>query len=163
MSVFENREFNGHETVTFGNDGPTALPRHRRRATPPRSARPRAAAACGPIASTDEAITDALRLSRGMSFKNAMAGLPFGGGKAVIIGDSRRKTPQLFEAFGRFVDTLGGLYITAEDVGTTTADMESVAKQDELRHRPPPPRRRVRRRPFAENRAGRATSASRPP
>jgi leucine dehydrogenase len=64
----------------------------------------------------------------GMSYKNAMAGLPFGGGKAVIIGDSRRKTPALFEAFGRFVNSIGGRYITAEDVGTTTADMESVAR-----------------------------------
>jgi leucine dehydrogenase len=63
-----------------------------------------------------------------MSYKNAMAGLPFGGGKSVIIGDSRRKTPALFEAFGRFVNSIGGRYITAEDVGTTTADMESVAK-----------------------------------
>ena len=128
MSVFENREFNGHELVTFGNDGPTAL---RAIVAVHSTALGPAAGGCRmwPYASTDEAITDALRLSRGMSFKNAMAGLPFGGGKAVIIGDSRRKTPQLFEAFGRFVDTLGGLYITAEDVGTTTADMESVAKQ----------------------------------
>jgi leucine dehydrogenase len=64
-----------------------------------------------------------------MSYKNAMASLPFGGGKAVIIGDSRKaKTPELFEAFGRFVDSLGGRYITAEDVGTTTADMETVAR-----------------------------------
>ena len=128
MSVFENLEFNGHELVTFGNDGPTAL---RAIVAVHSTALGPAAGGCRmwPYASTDEAITDALRLSRGMSFKNAMAGLPFGGGKAVIIGDSRRKTPQLFEAFGRFVDTLGGVYITAEDVGTTTADMESVAKQ----------------------------------
>jgi leucine dehydrogenase len=128
MSVFENREFNGHEIVTFGNDEPTAL---RAIIAVHSTALGPAAGGCRmwPYASAEEAITDALRLSRGMSFKNAMAGLPFGGGKAVIIGDSRRKTPQLFEAFGRFVDTLGGLYITAEDVGTTTADMESVAKQ----------------------------------
>ena len=82
-----------------------------------------------PYASTDVAVVDVLRLSRGMSYKNAMAGLPFGGGKAVIIGDSRTgKSPELFQAFGRFVDSLGGRYITAEDVGTTTADMESVAR-----------------------------------
>jgi leucine dehydrogenase len=128
MSVFENREFNGHELVTFGSDeaaGFRAIVAVHSTALGP------AAGGCRmwPYASTDEAITDALRLSRGMSFKNALAGLPFGGGKAVIIGDSRRKTPQLLEAFGRFVDTLGGLYITAEDVGTTTADMEHVAKQ----------------------------------
>ncbi len=140
MGVFENQEFNGHELVTFGNDGPTAL---RAIVAVHSTALGPAAGGCRmwPYASTDEAITDALRLSRGMSFKNAMANLPFGGGKAVIIGDSRRKTPQLFEAFGRFVNTLGGLYITAEDVGTTTTDMESVAKRDELRHRPASSRR----------------------
>jgi len=56
-----------------------------------------------------------------------MAGLPFGGGKSVIIGDSRKvKTPQLFEAFGRMIETLGGRYIVAEDVGTTTTDMSNV-------------------------------------
>src|SRR4029077_14476074 len=69
-----------------------------------------------------------LRLSRGMSYKNAMAGLQLGGGKAVIIGESRRKTPELFEAYGRFVESLGGRYVTAEDVGTTTADMAQVAR-----------------------------------
>lgn len=128
MSVFENREFNGHELVTFGSDEPTGL---RAIIAVHSTAMGPAAGGCRmwPYGSTDEAITDALRLSRGMSFKNALAGLPFGGGKAVIIGDSRRKTPQLLEAFGRFVDTLGGVYITAEDVGTTTADMEHVAKQ----------------------------------
>jgi len=128
MSVFENREFNGHELVTFASDEPTGL---RAIVAIHSTALGPAAGGCRmwPYATTDEAITDALRLSRGMSFKNALAGLPFGGGKAVIIGDSRRKTPQLLEAFGRFVDTLGGLYITAEDVGTTTADMEHVAKQ----------------------------------
>jgi leucine dehydrogenase len=128
MSVFDNREFNAHEMVVFGNDEPTAL---RAIIAVHSTALGPSAGGCRmwPYASTDEAITDALRLSRGMSYKNAMAGLPFGGGKAVIIGDSRRKTPQLFEAYGRFVDSLGGQYITAEDVGTTTADMESVAKQ----------------------------------
>jgi len=70
-----------------------------------------------------------LRLSRGMSYKNAMAGLPLGGGKAVIVGDSRKaKTAELFEAFGRLVDSLGGRYVTAEDVGTTTTDMSNVAR-----------------------------------
>jgi len=128
MSVFDNPEFHGHELVVFGSNEPTAL---RAIIAVHSTALGPAAGGCRmwPYASTDEAITDALRLSRGMSFKNAMADLPFGGGKAVIIGDSRRKTPQLFEAFGRFIDSLGGQYITAEDVGTTTADMESVAKQ----------------------------------
>src|SRR5205807_9069375 len=82
-----------------------------------------------PYATTADAVCDALRLSRGMSYKNALAGLPFGGGKAVIIGESRQaKTPQLFEAFGRLVDSLGGRSLTAEDIGTTSADMESVAR-----------------------------------
>jgi leucine dehydrogenase len=80
-----------------------------------------------PYESTAQAVADVLRLSRGMSYKNAMAGLPFGGGKSVIIGESRKaKTPQLFEAFGRMVETLGGRYVTAEDVGTTTTDMSNV-------------------------------------
>ena len=82
-----------------------------------------------PYASTAEAVADVLRLSRGMSYKNAMANLRFGGGKAVIIADAKKsKSPELFEAFGRFVDSLGGRYVTAEDVGTTTADMASVAR-----------------------------------
>jgi len=81
-----------------------------------------------PYATSSDAVVDALRLSRGMSYKNAMAELPFGGGKAVIIGDSREKTRQWMEAFGRLVDSLGGRYITAEDVGTTTTDMEQVAR-----------------------------------
>ncbi|RYY32386.1 MAG: amino acid dehydrogenase, partial [Sphingomonadales bacterium] len=65
-----------------------------------------------------DAITDALRLSRGMSYKNAMAGLPMGGGKAVVLaGPDRAKSPALLAAFGRAIDGLGGRYITAEDVG----------------------------------------------
>ena len=76
------------------------------------------------------AVTDVLRLSRGMSFKNAMAGLPLGGGKAVILADrNRTKTPDMFAAFGRMIDSLGGKYISAEDVGITTGDMEQIAKQ----------------------------------
>ena len=76
------------------------------------------------------AITDALRLSRGMSYKNAMAGLPMGGGKGVILaGPDRVKAPGLLEAFGRFVDQLGGRYVTAEDVGMSEADMGAIASQ----------------------------------
>ena len=85
-----------------------------------------------PYASTlPEMVTDVLRLSRGMSYKNAMAGLPFGGGKAVIIGDSRQmKSAELFQAYRRLVGLtwLVALAITAEDVGTTIADMEQVAR-----------------------------------
>lgn len=77
--------------------------------------------------SEQEAVEDCLRLSRAMTYKAAVAGLNFGGGKAVIIGDpQRQKSEPLFRAFGRFVQTLGGRYITAEDVGTTVADMEWI-------------------------------------
>jgi len=74
-----------------------------------------------------EAITDVLRLSRGMTYKAAVAGLNLGGGKAVIIGDSRtQKNEALFRAYGRAVESVGGRYITAEDVGTTVRDMEWI-------------------------------------
>ncbi len=73
------------------------------------------------------AMRDALRLSRGMSYKNAMAGLPMGGGKAVILADpERKKTPEMLAAFGDAVNGLGGKYVTAEDVGITVADMVAV-------------------------------------
>lgn len=76
------------------------------------------------------ALTDALRLSRGMSFKNAMAGLPMGGGKAVLLADeARTKTPEMLRAIGRAVESLGGRYVTAEDVGITDDDMV-VIKQE---------------------------------
>ena len=81
-------------------------------------------------ASVDEALADALRLSRGMTFKNAAAGLALGGGKSVILkpaGDFDREL--LFRAHGRFVDSLGGRYITAEDVGSSPADMALVRKE----------------------------------
>jgi len=75
----------------------------------------------------DEALTDVLRLSRGMTYKAAAAGLNLGGGKAVIIGDPKKdKSEGLFRAFGQFVNSLNGRYITAEDVGTTVHDMEHI-------------------------------------
>jgi leucine dehydrogenase len=75
----------------------------------------------------EEAIVDALRLARGMTYKNAVAGLNLGGGKSVIIGDNRTLSREmLFRAHGRFVESLGGRYVTAEDVGTSTADMDFV-------------------------------------
>lgn len=80
-----------------------------------------------PYATEDQAIVDALRLARGMTYKAAAAGLNLGGGKSVIIGDPRKdKSEGLFRAFGRFVQSLGGRYITAEDVGTTVEDMDYV-------------------------------------
>jgi leucine dehydrogenase len=78
-------------------------------------------------ATTDEAITDALRLARGMTYKSAVAGINLGGGKSVIIGDNKRADREaLFRAHGRFIETLGGRYITAEDIGTSPADMEYI-------------------------------------
>lgn len=81
-------------------------------------------------AEPERAMRDALRLSRGMSYKNAMAGLPLGGGKAVILADSNKaKTPEMLAAFGKAVNDLAGQYITAEDVGITEADMVAVSRQ----------------------------------
>jgi leucine dehydrogenase len=80
-----------------------------------------------PYKSEEEALADVLRLSRGMTYKAAAAGLNLGGGKAVIIGDPQKdKNEMLFRAFGRFVEGLNGRYITAEDVGTAVHDMEWV-------------------------------------
>ncbi len=78
-------------------------------------------------ASTADAVTDALRLARGMTYKSAVAGINLGGGKSVIMGDNRRTEREaLFRAHGRFIETLGGRYITAEDIGTSPADMEYI-------------------------------------
>ena len=83
-----------------------------------------------PYASMDHALADVLRLSRAMTSKNAVAGLEHGGGKAVIIGDPHRdKTPELLRAYGRFVESLGGRYVTACDVGTYVADMDVVGEE----------------------------------
>jgi leucine dehydrogenase len=80
-------------------------------------------------AAAGDALADALRLSRGMSFKNAMAGLPLGGGKAVILADEARiKTPAMLAAFGRAVEGLAGRYVTAEDVGMSVANMVEIAR-----------------------------------
>jgi valine dehydrogenase (NAD+) len=82
-------------------------------------------------ASDDEAVEDAINLSRGMSYKNALAGLDLGGGKAVVIGDPETlKTEELLLAYGRFVAGLGGRYVTACDVGTYVADMDVVAREN---------------------------------
>lgn len=81
-------------------------------------------------ANDEAALTDVLRLSEGMTYKNALAGLDLGGGKTVVLGDPRSdKTPEQFRALGRFIDRLGGSYLAAEDVGTTTEDVEQVATE----------------------------------
>jgi leucine dehydrogenase len=78
----------------------------------------------------DDALTDSLRLARGMTYKNALAGLPFGGGKSIILRDSKPvDREQLFRAHGRMVNSLSGKYFTAEDVGTSPADMEHILKE----------------------------------
>lgn len=126
MDLFEMPDFDGHEQVVFGCDAASGL-----RAIIAIHSTALGAAAGGcrmwPYAALSDAVSDVLRLSRGMSYKSAMAELPCGGGKAVIIGNPREKTRERLEAFGRLVDSLGGRYVTAEDVGTTTADMEQVA------------------------------------
>jgi len=126
MSVFEHPEFDQHESVHFFHDADTGLQTiiaiHSTALGP-------AAGGCRRWQYVDSAaaLTDALRLSRGMTYKNAVAGLNFGGGKAVILAaDGAPKTPALLQAFGRAVESLAGRYITAEDVGCTVADMRSV-------------------------------------
>ncbi|MGY2064340.1 Glu/Leu/Phe/Val family dehydrogenase [Blastococcus sp. SYSU DS0619] len=88
-----------------------------------------------PYADEDAAVADALRLSAAMSYKNSLAGLDLGGGKAVIIGDPRTtKTEALLRAYGRFVESLGGRYLTACDVGTYNADLDVVARETRYAH-----------------------------
>ena len=128
MTLFDSPDFEGHEGVHSFFDEKTGL---KSIIAVHSTARGPAAGGCRmwDYASSEAAVTDALRLSRGMSYKNAMADLDFGGGKAVIIGDSRsQKTPELFEAFGRAVDSLNGRYWTAEDVGVSPSDLESTRK-----------------------------------
>nr|WP_106779788.1 Glu/Leu/Phe/Val dehydrogenase dimerization domain-containing protein [Lysinibacillus timonensis] len=83
-----------------------------------------------PYATEEQAIDDALRLARGMTYKNAVAGLNLGGGKTVIIGDPiKDKNEEMFRALGRFIQGLNGRYITAEDVGTTVSDMDLIHEE----------------------------------
>lgn len=128
MSVFEARDFDHHETVAFFDHKPSGLKAiialHSTALGP----------ACGgtrtfPYKSSNDALTDVLRLSRGMSYKNAIADLPLGGGKAVFLGDpATDKTEARLLAYADAVNTLGGRYITAMDVGMTQADMPVIAR-----------------------------------
>lgn len=123
MAVFDQPDFAGHEDVVFATDPASGL---RTIIALHSTALGPASGGCRmyPYADDAAALTDALRLSRGMSFKNAMADLPLGGGKAVIIGDPKaQKTEALLRAFAAEVEKLGGRYITAMDVGMTEADM----------------------------------------
>ncbi len=126
MSVFENPEFDQHEAVHYVSDAATGL---RAIIAIHSSALGPAAGGCRrwKYADDDDALTDVLRLSRGMTYKNAIAGLKFGGGKAVILADdAAAKSPELLRAFGRAVEGLGGRYVTAEDVGISIDDMHHV-------------------------------------
>lgn len=127
--MFDNPSFDAHERVVFGHDAATGL---RAIIALHSTARGPGAGGCRfwNYASSAAALTDALRLSRGMSYKNAMADLPLGGGKAVVLLDPKRpKSPELLRALGRFVHSLGGAYITAEDVGASVADMQIIESQ----------------------------------
>jgi len=128
MNVFDSPDFDHHEAVAFFDDkksGLKALIALHSTALGP---------ACGgtrmyPYASSDAALTDVLRLSRGMSYKNAIADLPLGGGKAVILGNpATDKTEMLFAAYAEAINTLAGRYVTAMDVGVVPADMPLIAR-----------------------------------
>jgi leucine dehydrogenase len=129
LEVFETIGTETHESVHFGEDKATGL-----RAIVAIHSTILGPSLGGtrfyPYPDEQAALVDVLRLSQGMTYKAAVAGLSQGGGKAVIIGDpSALATPELFRAYGRFIDGLAGRYITAEDVGTTVENMETVATQ----------------------------------
>jgi leucine dehydrogenase len=131
MSVFDHAEFDDHESLHYFFDDKTGL----------RAIIAVHSTAIGPAAggtrrwvynNDADALTDVLRLSRGMTYKNAVAGLRFGGGKAVILAsDEAPKSPALFRSFGRCVNGLSGRYITAEDVGCSVDDMRYVREETE--------------------------------
>ena len=129
MSVFSHSEFDSHEVVAYHSDSRTGL---RAIIAVHNTNLGKGLGGCRmwPYGSDDEALTDVLRLSRGMTYKAALAGLPLGGGKSVIIGDPRTgKTPELIRAMGRFVNRIGGAYIVAEDSGTGVADIRLMAQE----------------------------------
>lgn len=129
MAVFNHPEFDNHEQVVFCSDRESGLKAiiaiHSTALGP----------SCGgcrmwDYVSDEDALIDVLRLSRGMTYKNAMAGLPLGGGKAVIIGNAKTiKSEALFRKFGQYVHSLSGRYISAEDVNITTSDISIVNKE----------------------------------
>lgn len=132
MSLFEHHEFDQHKEVVFCNDEKSGLKAiiavHNTNLGP-------SLGGCRmyPYASSDEALTDVLRLSKGMTYKAAMANLKQGGGKAVIIGDPRKvKNKEMFEALGDFVQKLGGDYVTAEDSGVSVSDLQATAERTEF-------------------------------
>ena len=128
MTAFSAKSFDDHEQVVFASDKNSGLKTiiavHDTTLGP-------AVGGCRmfPYACDDEALDDVLRLSRGMTYKSALAGLPFGGGKSVVIGDpSQLKTPALWRAMAKVLDGLGGGYVAAEDSGTSVADMREIGR-----------------------------------
>lgn len=129
MEIFEKAPNSEHEKVFFGRESESGY----------RGIIAIHSTVCGPAvggtrvwnyATDEEALTDVLRLSRGMTYKNALAELPLGGGKAVIIGDNKTLDRDgIFSAHGRFVEALNGQFVTAEDVGTSPADMEIIQRE----------------------------------
>lgn len=128
MSVFKEPAFDEHENVLFGFDRETGL----REIIAIRNTNlGPGVGGCRmwPYADKATALEDTLRLSRGMTYKSALAGLPFGGGESVFIGDMQKdKTPALMRAMRRIVDDVAGRYVAAEDIGMTVADMDDMAK-----------------------------------
>ena len=128
MAVFSAMSRQGHEQVIFHQDADSGL-----RAIVAIHSTVLGPALGGtrwyPYASEGEALTDVLRLSAAMTQKSAVAGLDLGGGKAAVIGDPARKTQAQLRAYGRFIESLGGRYVTTTDVGTTTAELSVIAEQ----------------------------------
>ncbi len=129
MQLFSDPDFDDHEQIVFARDAKSGLAAiiavHDTSLGP-------GLGGCRiwKYDTEEEAVTDVLRLSRGMTYKAALAGLPLGGGKSVILADSRtEKTPEMMRAMGQAVERLGGRYIVAEDVGATVADMDEIATQ----------------------------------
>lgn len=129
MSVFSHKEFDQHEQVSFFQCAQTGLKAiiavHNTNLGP-------ALGGCRmwSYESDEQALRDVLRLSKGMTYKAAITGLPLGGGKSVIIGDAKKiKTPEMMRAMGKAVETFNGRYIVAEDVGTTVDDMNQIYSQ----------------------------------
>ncbi|MCC5858932.1 MAG: Glu/Leu/Phe/Val dehydrogenase [Ectothiorhodospiraceae bacterium] len=131
MTVFAHPEFDRHEHLSFGHDRETGL---RAIIAIHNTDRGPALGGCRmfPYSTEEAAVRDVLRLSRGMTYKSALANLDLGGGKSVIIGSPQQhKTEALLEAMGRFVDQLGGLYVAAEDSGTSVSDLRVMRRRTE--------------------------------
>ncbi|MGC6493121.1 MAG: Glu/Leu/Phe/Val dehydrogenase dimerization domain-containing protein [Myxococcota bacterium] len=130
MSIFQRVHSMGHEQVVFCHHAPSGL---RAIIAVHSTALGPSLGGCRILPYTDEqaALTDVLRLSRGMSYKSAIAGLDLGGGKSVIIADPKNKSEAMLRAFGRHIEALSGRYIVAEDMNSTPMDMVNIAKETE--------------------------------